>query len=131
MPSTATRTDPELWNRVKTEITQGEKGGNPNQWSARKAQLAVAEYKKRGGGYVGPKSQDNHLSRWTREGQPSAAAHERYLPAKARGSLSDPEYKRTTAKGHQFSPQPADISRKSARKHRSGTQTKASAGPSA
>jgi hypothetical protein len=144
MPSTATRTDPGLWNRVKTEITKGDKGGNPNQWSARKAQLAVAEYKKRGGGYVGGKSKDNHLSKWTKEdwgtksGQPSAASHERYLPAKVRESLSDFEYNRTsakkradTAKGHQVSPQPPDIARKSARKRRSGTQTKASAGSSA
>ena len=34
---------------------------------ARKAQMAVQEYKKEGGGYVGPKSEDNSLVKWTEE----------------------------------------------------------------
>jgi len=36
-----------LFNRIKA----GSKGGNPGQWSARKAQLLAAEYKRKGGGY--------------------------------------------------------------------------------
>ena len=36
-----------LFNRIKA----GSKGGNPGQWSARKAQLLASEYKKKGGGY--------------------------------------------------------------------------------
>ncbi len=125
MAGTAQRADPKLWEQVKTEITAGAKGGKPDQWSARKAQLAVAEYKKRGGRYLGPKSEDNHLTQWTREewgtksGKPSGKTHERYLPKAAREKLSDPEYKRTTAKkrtdtkkGDQFSRQPKDVADK-------------------
>lgn len=37
----------ELFNKIKA----GTKGGDPGEWSARKAQLLAAEYKKRGGGY--------------------------------------------------------------------------------
>ena len=36
-----------LFNRIKA----GSKGGNPGQWSARKAQLLASEYKKKGGAY--------------------------------------------------------------------------------
>ena len=37
-----------LFNRIKA----GSKGGNPGQWSARKAQLLANRYKKAGGGYT-------------------------------------------------------------------------------
>ena len=37
-----------LFNRIKA----GTKGGDPGEWSARKAQLLASEYKKRGGGYT-------------------------------------------------------------------------------
>jgi len=36
-----------LFNKIKA----GTKGGDPGEWSARKAQLLASEYKKRGGGY--------------------------------------------------------------------------------
>lgn len=36
-----------LFNRIKA----GGKGGRPGQWSARKAQMLAAAYKKAGGGY--------------------------------------------------------------------------------
>ena len=36
-----------LFNRIKS----GTKGGDPGEWSARKAQLLASEYKKKGGGY--------------------------------------------------------------------------------
>ncbi len=127
MSTTADKTDPKLWDKVKTETTEGDKGGKPGQWSARKAQLAVQEYKKEGGGYAGPKSADNHLAEWTKEewgtksGEKSEETGERYLPKKAREALTDEEYKRTTAKkradsakGRQFSAQPADVARKTA-----------------
>ena len=35
------------FNRIKA----GSKGGNPGQWSARKAQMLASAYKKAGGGY--------------------------------------------------------------------------------
>lgn len=125
MAGTAQKTDPALWERVKQHVTEGDKGGEPGQWSARKAQLAVAEYKKAGGGYVGRKRADNHLSEWTREewgtrsGKPSGETGERYLPRRARQALSKGEYDRTTArkradtaKGRQFSAQPPDVAHK-------------------
>ncbi|WP_341207824.1 DUF5872 domain-containing protein [uncultured Sphingomonas sp.] len=127
MSETAEKTDPALWEKVKEEVTSGSKGGKKGQWSARKAQMAVAEYKKRGGGYKGGKDADNSLHQWTEEewgtksGKQSGKTGERYLPKKALESLSDPEYARTTAKkrsdtrkGRQFSAQPDDIAEKTA-----------------
>ena len=46
------RSNPKLWESVKKKVTRGSKGGKSGQWSARKAQLAVAEYKKRGVKYA-------------------------------------------------------------------------------
>ena len=124
----AKKTDPALWDKVKAEIQAGDKGGEPGEWSARKAQLAVSAYKKAGGGYEGRKSKDNHLAQWTREewgtksGQESGESGERYLPKAARDALSDEEYARTSAKkrsdgraGKQFSSQPEDVARKTAK----------------
>ena len=125
MSDTAEKTDPALWKRVKEEITAGAKGGGKGQWSARKAQMAVAEYKHRGGGYKGERDPHNSLHEWTgedwgtRSGAKSEDTGERYLPKKAREALSDEEYDRTTAakradtkKGHQFSAQPKDVADK-------------------
>lgn len=130
MSSTAKRDDPGLWERVKDEITAGDKGGGKGEWSARKAQMAVAAYKKRGGGYEGKKDPHNSLREWTQEdwgtqsGKPSGETHERYLPRAARDDLSPDDYRRTTAKkradtrkGQQFSAQPADVAAKT-RAHR-------------
>lgn len=50
MPPKDKYTDPKLRDEVKEEIHQGDKGGAPGQWSARKAQMMASEYKKRGGG---------------------------------------------------------------------------------
>ena len=38
-----------LFNRIKA----GGKGGNPGQWSGRKAQMLAKQYKAKGGGYRG------------------------------------------------------------------------------
>ena len=86
MSKTAEKTDSDLWETVKGEIIRGSKGGRRGQWSARKAQMAVQEYKRRGGGYVGDKSDDNSLEEWTdeewgtRSGKRSRDTGERYLP---------------------------------------------------
>ena len=134
MSETAEKTDPALWDKVKQEVTAGDKGGRPGQWSARKAQMAVREYEKRGGGYVGPRDDaHNSLHQWTEEdwgtksGRKSLETGERYLPREAREHLSDEDYARTTAKkradsqeGRQFSSQPDDVAEKTApyRDHR-------------
>ncbi|PAX09383.1 DUF5872 domain-containing protein [Sphingomonas lenta] len=131
MSETAEKVDPALWEKVKAEVTAGDKGGKPGQWSARKAQMAVREYEKRGGGYVGPRDDaHNSLHQWTEEewttksGKKSLETGERYLPKKAIEELSDEEYARTSAakkadlkKGKQFSSQPEDVAHKAA-KHR-------------
>ncbi|WP_137180445.1 DUF5872 domain-containing protein [Roseomonas sp. AR75] len=138
MGSRAERSDPGLWETVKRSVTRGSKGGRAGQWSARKAQLAVQEYKRRGGGYEGGKRKDNSLRQWTKEewgtrsGKRSRDTGERYLPRAARRSLSKAEYRRTsdrkrqdTRKGKQFSAQPEDVARKTARHRAGGGATKA------
>ncbi|CAA9505492.1 MAG: FIG00799921: hypothetical protein [uncultured Sphingomonadaceae bacterium] len=128
MSATAEKSDPKLWEQVKAEITAGDKGGKPGQWSARKAQMAAHEYQKRGGGYLGEKDPHNHLVEWTEEewgtksGGESLGTGERYLPRAAREAMTDEEYARTTeakrhdlAKGKQFSAQPEDVAAKASR----------------
>jgi len=46
-------TKPALRKRIFNRIKAGGKGGAPGQWSARKAQMVAAAYKKAGGGYRG------------------------------------------------------------------------------
>ena len=122
-----------LRERLKNQIMAGSKGGNPGQWSARKAQLLAQAYKKAGGGYSGSKTtKQKSLSKWTKEkwgtksGKPSTqgakATGERYLPKKARTALSSAEYAKTTAakragtaKGKQFVRQPKSIAKKTAK----------------
>ena len=117
------RTDQALWERIKKRITAGDKGGNSGQWSARKAQMSVLEYKKEGGGYKGSKKADNSLVVWTgqnwmtKSGKKSSDTGERYLPQKAIEKLTDKQYQETTKKkkidtkqGKQFSKQPKTIS---------------------
>jgi hypothetical protein len=46
-------TQPTMRKNLFQKIKAGSKGGKPGQWSARKAQLLAAEYKRKGGGYTG------------------------------------------------------------------------------
>ena len=139
MAGTAKKTNPKLWETVKAKVTKSAKGGKPGQWSARKAQMAVAEYKKEGGGYEGRKTSDNHLKQWqdedwgTKSGRKSQETGERYLPAKSRKALTDSEYKRSsdkkradTRKGKQFSKQPRDVAKKAATARKNTTRSGAS-----
>lgn len=118
------KTKPALWKSVVSQVKSGSKGGNPGQWSARKAQLAVSIYKKKGGGYTGAKSSSNKLAKWTKEkwttssGKPSEGKR-RYLPKKAWSALSASEKRSTNAakaagnkKGKQFVAQPKSIANK-------------------
>ena len=127
------RSDEPKWKRIVASVKAGDKGGNPGQWSARKAQLATQRYKKSGGGYSGPKTEaQKSLSKWgkedwgTKSGKPSTqgpkATGERYLPKKAREALSPQEYSATSkAKragikaGKQFVKQPKAIAKKAAK----------------
>ena len=122
MPSKQPYSKPGLRERIKREVMAGSKGGNPGQWSARKAQIVAQRYKKAGGGYTGARTKaQSNLKKWTKEdwgtrsGKPSTqgpkATGERYLPKKAIKSLSAKEYAATTRKkragtaaGKQFVP---------------------------
>lgn len=128
-------TKPSLRKRIVSQVKSSGEGGKPGQWSARKAQIANEKYKEAGGGFKGGKTKaQKSLSKWTKEdwgtksGKPSTqgkkATGERYLPKKARESLSSKEYAATskkkredTKKGKQFSKQPKAIAKKTA-KHR-------------
>lgn len=44
-------TKPTMRKNLFNKIKAGSKGGDPGEWSARKAQLLAAQYKKAGGGY--------------------------------------------------------------------------------
>jgi hypothetical protein len=44
-------TKPEMRKNLFNKIKAGTKGGDPGEWSARKAQLLATQYKKAGGGY--------------------------------------------------------------------------------
>lgn len=128
MQKTAKKSNPRLWSKIVSSVKAGSKGGNPGQWSARKAQLAVKKYKESGGGYQGKKSESNSLKKWTdqkwrtKSGKPSLETGERYLPEKAIKSLSKKEYASTTKakregikKGKQFVPQPKKIKTKTSK----------------
>ena len=44
-------TKPSMRKAIFNKIKAGSKGGNPGQWSARKAMLLAKQYKSAGGGY--------------------------------------------------------------------------------
>lgn len=113
------RTNEALWERIKKKVmAESVMGTKANEWSARKAQLAVKRYKEAGGGYVGAKK-NNSLSKWTKQdwttksGKPSSVTGERYLPRKAIEALTPSQYGATSRakrkamkKGEQYSAQP-------------------------
>lgn len=123
-------TKPELRERIKDRVMAGSKGGDPGEWSARKAQLVASEYEKAGGGYSGAKTgAQQSLSKWsgekwrTSDGSPSEGK-KRYLPDSAWKDLSPSERAATNRakaegnrQGKQFVSQPESIARKTA-KHR-------------
>jgi hypothetical protein len=102
-----TYTKPVLRETLKKTIRASDKGGRKGQWSARKSQLLVKEYEKRGGGYTGEKTAaQEHLKKWsaekwqTKTGRARARHGKvtaRYLPAKAWEKLS-PAQRRATDK---------------------------------
>lgn len=84
-------TDPELREKIKSQIQDSSKGGRKGQWSARKSQLLVQEYERQGGGYTSDERDEEQrsLERWgeqdwqTRGGDADARGEDgtrRYLP---------------------------------------------------
>ena len=45
-------TKPGMRKALFSKIKAGTKGGDPGEWSARKAQILAREYKAKGGGYT-------------------------------------------------------------------------------
>jgi hypothetical protein len=98
------KANPRLWESIKKKVKAGSKGGPKGKWSARKAQLLVAQYKSRGGKFKGKKSSRNSLTKWSREkwdyisksGRKSKRG--RYLPEKVRKSLTPAEKRRENRK---------------------------------
>lgn len=91
------RTKPKLWKGIVARVKAGSKGGRRGVWTARKAQLATARYKKAGGGYRGRKSSKNSLTKWSkqdwgyvskRDAKKPRSQRGRYLPKKVRESLT-------------------------------------------
>ena len=117
-------TKPELREKIKKQVMDGDKGGRPGQWSARKAQMVAHEYVAEGGDYKHPRNEaQEHLKQWgdekwhTADGKPAIRDDEkgettqRYLPDEAWKELSPEEKKATDAKkvrgsheGKQFVP---------------------------
>ena len=97
---TATKKDPKKWEAAKREA-KAKMGG---KHSARAMQLATQIYKKKGGGYSGPKpsSKDNSLKNWTKQDwqwsggdKPGEGGKGVYLPKKKTERLrSTPEGKK-------------------------------------
>lgn len=92
-----------LRENIKNKILNSSKGGNPGQWSARKAQLLAKEYKSSGGKYKSkPTKPQKSLNKWTKEkwttksGKPSLVTGERYLPKAAINNMSSQAYSATT-----------------------------------
>jgi len=122
----ATKSNPSLWKRIVASVKASSKGGDAGEWSARKAQIAVQQYKKSGGDYKGPKKETS-LSKWTKQdwttssGKPSEGKR-RYLPKAAWSALSSAQKAATNkakakgdSEGKQFVSQPKSIAEKVAK----------------
>jgi len=108
-------TKPTLRKRLFNKILRGNKGGNPGQWSARKAQMLALK-----------KSQKS-LRRWTKQkwrtksGKPSSKTGERYLPERLLKAMTASEYAyetRKKRKAKKAGKQRAKYSRKTRKKMR-------------
>jgi hypothetical protein len=119
MPKIAKRDNEKLWEYCKEEALH-----KMGKFSARAMQYAVKIYKERGGGYLGKKSSDNSLVKWTKEDWDYVGEkkHSRYLPKKAREHLTvgekiatDRAKNKGTKEGKQWVKQPPKIAKKTAR----------------
>jgi len=100
-------THPELREKLKQEIKEGDKGGRSGQWSARKSQLLKQAYEKQGGGYKHKDhktEQQKSLHQWSQEDWQtdtgdkavSKSKTKRYLPKKVWDELTPTEKKQTS-----------------------------------
>jgi hypothetical protein len=88
------KTNPSLWKRIVSKFKSSKKYGGMG-WNARKAQLAVQEYKSLGGSYKGKKSIKNSLVKWTKQdwqySSKKSKGKGRYLPKSVWEKLSPEE----------------------------------------
>ena len=93
-------TKPDLRRKIKKELMESDKGGDPGEWSARKSQMLVQEYEKQGGGYKDDEKDAaaKSLEKWTEnqwetsDGDAAADGAEgmaRYLPHDAWALLTE------------------------------------------
>lgn len=115
----AKRNNEPLWEYCKSEAVD-----KMGKFSARAMQYAVKLYKERGGGYIGAKSEQNSLVKWTKEdwGYVGMPKQSRYLPKKAREHLTvgekiatDRAKNKGTKEGKQWVKQPETIAKKTAK----------------
>jgi hypothetical protein len=119
-------TKPELRKRIFNRIKAGGKGGNPGQWSARKAQMLAQAVQGQRWWRTGTnmKAPQKSLKDWgdqkwrTSDGSPSKGK-KRYLPDAAWSALSPAEKAATNKakaagnkKGKQFVAQPKKVAQK-------------------
>ena len=65
MQKNSIKSNPILWKRLVENIkSKSAYGTAAGQWSARKAQAAVKEYKKKGGEYIGGSKSETALNKW-------------------------------------------------------------------
>ena len=105
---------PELRDQIKKQIMEGDKGGKPGQWSARKAQLVAREYEAAGGEYKEKKSApQKSLEAWGEEKWRTEDGNQadreggmtRYLPDASWEKLSPTERAATNRKKREGSKQ--------------------------
>jgi len=120
MSKIAQRTHPELWEKIKTKITKGHEGGEAGQWSARKAQLAVQEYKKRGGAYLDRKNVSDSLKRWPDGAHGKAGSQKRGGGENAHSSRRKAGASAARARSEKWEPVFGKIERKSKKIERDG-----------
>ena len=99
----ATKTKPALWKRIVSSVKSGSKGGRSGQWSARKAQIATARYKKAGGGYKGKKSSSNSLSKWSKQKWDYVSKGDKKKPRKKRGRYLPESVRKSLTKSQKAS----------------------------
>lgn len=113
-------TKPDLRRKIKEELKESDKGGKPGQWSARKSQLLVQEYEKRGGDYKKNQKDEaaKSLEEWGEQNWQTASGEararkdgktKRYLPEEVWDKLSEEQKKKAeqikeeaSQKGQQF-----------------------------
>lgn len=118
MPNIAVKTNLQLWEEAKEKAcTQGKMCKH----SARKMQWATNYYKKNGGKYQTPKTNNNSLKKWGDEkwrtyNNKKSEGKLRYLPSKAWNNLSSKQIRRTNneklkgyKKGKQYVKNPKDV----------------------